>query len=188
MTRTGFAAAAAAITGACLLAATSAVPAFAQSGGCDQSGVRTISHRTSAAPATVVDVAASSNQFTTLVAAVQAAGLVPTLAGPGPFTVFAPTDAAFAKLPGGTVESLLRPENRAQLVRILTYHVVPGRITSDQLAGRTTRARAVSGQNLTVDGRTGVRVNGSTVTRADIQAGNGVVHVIDTVLLPPATH
>jgi uncharacterized surface protein with fasciclin (FAS1) repeats len=192
MTRTGFAAAAAAIAGACLLgttlAATLAAPALAHSGGCEQSGVRTISNRTPAAPATVVDVAASSNQFTTLVAAVQAAGLVPTLTGPGPFTVFAPTDAAFAKLPGGTVESLLRPENRDQLVRILTYHVVPGRITSDQLAGRTTRTRAVSGQNLAVDGRTGVRVNGSTVIRADIQAGNGVVHVIDTVLLPPATH
>ena len=200
MTVKTIAAAAAAIAGLCLAAAAAPAAAVtataltAAAGDCErtagpgQAGLRTISTRAPATPATVVDVAASTADFSTLVAAVQAAGLVPTLTGPGPFTVFAPTNAAFAKLPGGTVESLLRPENRAELVRILTYHVVPGRITSGQLAGRTTTARSVAGASLAVDGRTGVRINGSTVIRADILAGNGVVHVIDTVLLPPPRH
>jgi uncharacterized surface protein with fasciclin (FAS1) repeats len=132
----------------------------------------------------IVDIAAANDQFSTLVAAVTAAGLVDTLKSPGPFTVFAPTNAAFAALPAGTVDNLLKPENRDQLVKVLTYHVVPGRITSDQLAGQRLNVATVQGQNLHVDGRNGVRVNRSTVTSADILASNGVIHVIDRVLLP----
>lgn len=132
----------------------------------------------------IVDVAASNDQFSTLVAAVQAGGLVETLKGDGPFTVFAPTNAAFAKLPAGTVESLLEPENRAQLVSILTYHVVPGAVTSDQLAGQRLTVETVQGQTVHIDGRDGVTVNGANVTTADITASNGVIHVIDEVLLP----
>jgi uncharacterized surface protein with fasciclin (FAS1) repeats len=132
----------------------------------------------------IVDVAASAGQFNTLVAAVQAAGLVDTLKSPGPFTVFAPTDAAFAALPAGTVETLLLPENRDQLVSILTYHVVSGAITSDQLVGQRLAVDTVQGQSVHVDGRHGVRVNNATVVQADIIASNGVIHVIDTVLLP----
>ena len=132
----------------------------------------------------IVDIAASSDQFGTLVAAVQAAGLVDTLKGPGPFTVFAPTNAAFAALPPGTVDSLLRPENRDQLVSILTYHVVPGAVTSDQLAGQRLDVATVQGQAVHIDGRNGVHVNNARVTQADILASNGVIHRIDRVLLP----
>ena len=132
----------------------------------------------------IVDIAASNDDFSTLVAAVQAAGLVETLKGDGPFTVFAPTNDAFAALPDGTVETLLMPENKDQLVKILTYHVVPGRVTSDQLAGKRLRVGTVQGQDLHVDGRNGVHVNQSRVTSADIQATNGVIHAIDKVLLP----
>ena len=132
----------------------------------------------------IVDIAASNDDFSTLVAAVTAAGLVETLKGDGPFTVFAPTNAAFAKLPAGTVESLLEPANRDTLVSILTYHVVPGAVTSDQLAGKRLNVTTVQGGTVHVDGRNGVKVNNATVTAADIMATNGVVHVIDTVLLP----
>jgi uncharacterized surface protein with fasciclin (FAS1) repeats len=132
----------------------------------------------------IVDVAASNGSFTTLVAAVQAAGLEDTLRSPGPFTVFAPTDAAFAALPAGTVENLLLPENKDQLVSILTYHVVPGNVTSDQLAGKRMDVATVQGETVHIDGRNGVKVNRSNVTAADIAASNGVIHVIDRVLLP----
>ena len=132
----------------------------------------------------IVDIAASNDDFSTLVAAVSAAGLVDTLKGDGPFTVFAPTNDAFAKLPAGTVESLLEPENIDQLTAILTYHVVPGNITSDQLAGQRLNVATVNGATVHVDGTDGVMVNSSTVTAADITASNGVIHVIDTVLLP----
>ncbi|MEL7343672.1 MAG: fasciclin domain-containing protein [Pseudomonadota bacterium] len=132
----------------------------------------------------IVDIAASNDDFSTLVAAVSAAGLVDTLKGDGPFTVFAPTNAAFAKLPAGTVESLLEPENIDQLTAILTYHVVPGAVTSDQLAGQRLNVATVNGATVHVDGTDGVTVNSSTVTAADIMASNGVIHVIDTVLLP----
>jgi uncharacterized surface protein with fasciclin (FAS1) repeats len=137
---------------------------------------------------TIVDVAVGAGQFQTLVAAVQAAGLAPTLMGDGPFTVFAPTDAAFSRLPGGTVENLLRPENRSQLARILSYHVVSGRVTSDQLAGRQIRPATVAGPTVAVDGRDGVTVNNARVVQADVRASNGVIHVIDRVLMPPARH
>lgn len=132
----------------------------------------------------IVDIAASNDDFSTLVAAVTAAGLVETLKGDGPFTVFAPTNAAFDALPAGTVESLLEPANRDQLVSILTYHVVPGAVTSDQLAGQRLNVATVQGDTVHVDGTNGVTVENATVTTADILATNGVIHVIDTVLLP----
>ena len=132
----------------------------------------------------IVDTAVSAGSFNTLVAAVQAAGLVETLKGPGPFTVFAPTDEAFAALPAGTVESLLRPENIDQLRAVLTYHVVPGKVTSDQLAGQRLSATTVQGSALPIDATAGVRVQNATVVQADVMAGNGVIHVIDGVLLP----
>ncbi|MBT8457589.1 MAG: fasciclin domain-containing protein [Rhodobacteraceae bacterium] len=132
----------------------------------------------------IVDIAASNEDFSTLVAAVTAAGLVETLKSDGPFTVFAPTNDAFAKLPEGTVESLLKPENRDTLVSILTYHVIPDAVTSDQLAGQRLNVATVQGDTVHVDGTYGVTVNDSTVTSADIIATNGVIHVIDTVLIP----
>ncbi len=132
----------------------------------------------------IVDIAASNGNFNTLVAAVTAAGLVDTLKGEGPFTVFAPTDAAFAALPAGTVDSLLLPENKDQLTAILTYHVVPGAVTSDQLAGQRLSSATVNGTEVHIDGTDGVTVENATVTTADIIASNGVIHVIDSVLLP----
>lgn len=132
----------------------------------------------------IVDIAASNGSFNTLVAAVTAAGLVDTLKSEGPFTVFAPTDDAFAALPAGTVDSLLLPENKDQLVAILTYHVVPGAVTSDQLAGQHLDVATVNGAEVRVNGSNGVKVNDATVTTADIIASNGVIHVIDSVLLP----
>jgi uncharacterized surface protein with fasciclin (FAS1) repeats len=137
-----------------------------------------------AAKADIVDTAVAAGQFKTLAAALQAAGLVDTLKGKGPFTVFAPTDAAFAKLPAGTVENLLKPENKAQLAAILTYHVVPGSVKSKALAGKQLSPATVQGQTVAVDGRKGVTVNGAKVISADVMASNGVIHVIDTVLLP----
>ena len=134
----------------------------------------------------IIDIASSNDDFSTLVAAVSAAGLAETLKGDGPFTVFAPTHAAFAALPAGTVEDLLKPENKDKLVAILTYHVVPGAVTSDQLAGQRLDVATVQGANVHIDGRNGVKVNRSRVTTADIIASNGVIHVIDRVLLPPS--
>jgi uncharacterized surface protein with fasciclin (FAS1) repeats len=132
----------------------------------------------------IVDIASSNEDFSTLVAAVSAAGLVDTLKGDGPFTVFAPTNAAFAALPAGTVEDLLKPENKDKLIAILTYHVVPGAVTSDQLVGKRMDVATVQGQTVHIDGRNGVKVNKVRVTTADIMASNGVIHVIDKVLLP----
>jgi uncharacterized surface protein with fasciclin (FAS1) repeats len=140
---------------------------------------------TQAKAADIVETAASAGNFTTLLAAVEAAGLADVLKGEGPFTVFAPTDAAFEKLPEGTVESLLEPRNREQLQEILTYHVVPGRIMSSDLAGQSTTAETVEGGELEIDATgSGVMVEGATVTQADIAASNGVIHVIDQVMLP----
>jgi uncharacterized surface protein with fasciclin (FAS1) repeats len=132
----------------------------------------------------IVDTAVSAGQFNTLVAAVQAADLVDTLKGEGPFTVFAPTDEAFAKLPDGTVENLLKPENKSQLVAILTYHVVPGKIMSTDIAGQKTQVGTVQGSELTVDATSGVKVDDATVVAADIEASNGVIHVINAVVMP----
>lgn len=137
--------------------------------------------------ADIVDTASQSDQFKTLVAALKAGGLVETLKGKGPFTVFAPTDEAFAKLPAGTLDSLLLPENKPKLVKILTYHVIPGKVVSADLAGKIVKPKTVQGKKLTVNGKQGgVLVNKATVTKADIEADNGVIHVIDQVLLPPA--
>ena len=133
----------------------------------------------------IVDTAVKAGSFNTLVAAVKAAGLVETLKSKGPFTVFAPTDEAFAKLPKGTVEDLLRPENKAKLASILTYHVVPANVKSGALGGKVQYVRTVQGYGVKVDGRNGVRINGATVTKADIVTDNGVIHVVDKVLLPP---
>lgn len=133
----------------------------------------------------IVDTAVAAGDFTTLVAAVEAAGLVDTLKGEGPFTVFAPTDAAFAALPNGTVETLLKPENKDQLVSILTYHVVPGAVMSSDLTDGMTAA-TVQGANVTFTLEGGAKVNDANITTADIAASNGVIHVIDKVIMPPA--
>jgi len=132
----------------------------------------------------IVDTAAAAGSFKTLVSAVKAAGLVDTLKGPGPFTVFAPTDEAFAKLPAGTVESLLKPENKGKLVSILTYHVVPGKVMSADIMGKTLKAKTVEGSNVSIDATNGVMVDGAKVATADIEASNGVIHVIDAVIMP----
>jgi len=131
----------------------------------------------------IVDTAAGNNGFDTLVAAVTAAGLVDTLKGDGPFTVFAPTDEAFAALPAGTVENLLKPENKDQLIAILTYHVVPGKVMSTDLSDDMTAA-TVQGGTLMIDLDNGVMVNDASVVSADIEVSNGVIHVIDKVILP----
>jgi uncharacterized surface protein with fasciclin (FAS1) repeats len=135
-----------------------------------------------AAPADIVDTAIAAGSFTTLVKAVQAAGLVDTLKGPGPFTVFAPTDEAFAKLPPGTIEGLLA--DKAKLTAVLTYHVVAGAVTAKDVAALQT-ATSLQGAALKIDTSSGVKINDATVTKADVTATNGVIHVIDTVLLPP---
>jgi uncharacterized surface protein with fasciclin (FAS1) repeats len=140
---------------------------------------------TAAQAADIVDTAASAGQFETLVAAVQAAGLVETLKGEGPFTVFAPTDEAFAKLPAGTVENLLKPENQDQLVEILTYHVVPGKTMSSDIAGQELEVETVQGETIAIDAANGaVMINDAQVVQADIETDNGVIHVIDTVIMP----
>ncbi len=132
----------------------------------------------------IVDTAVSAGQFTTLVAAVKAAGLVDTLKGDGPFTVFAPTDAAFAKLPSGTVEALLKPENRKKLQNILKYHVVAGKVTAAN-AAKLTSAETVEGQKIAIKAANGgVMINNAKVVKADIMTSNGVIHVIDSVLIP----
>jgi uncharacterized surface protein with fasciclin (FAS1) repeats len=131
----------------------------------------------------IVDTAAAAGSFKTLAAALEAAGLVGTLKGAGPFTVFAPTDAAFAKLPAGTVESLLQPENRDKLRRILSYHVVAGKVMAAD-AMKLRSAKAVSGDTITITAGNGVKVDDANVVKADIAASNGVIHVIDSVILP----
>ena len=135
--------------------------------------------------ADIVDTAAKAGQFNTLAAALTAGDLIVVLKGDGPFTVFAPTDEAFKKLPPGTVENLLKPENKAQLVKILTYHVVPGKVMSSALAGKKTEAKTVEGEMVMVDATvSGVTVNNAKVVTADVAADNGIIHVIDTVLIP----
>ena len=134
----------------------------------------------------IVDTAVSAGQFKTLAAALGAAGLIDTLNGTGPFTVFAPTDDAFAKLPAGTAEELLKPENKGKLTAILTYHVVAGNVMATDVV-KLTEAKTLNGMmvKVKVNGHT-VMINDATVTWADIAASNGVIHVIDSVLLPPA--
>ena len=134
----------------------------------------------------IVDTAVAAGQFKTLAAALGAAGLVDTVKGAGPFTVFAPTDAAFAKLPAGTVENLLKPENKAQLTAILTYHVVPGKVMAADVV-KLKEAKTVNGKMLHVKvNGANVMINDAKVTSTDIVASNGVIHVIDSVVLPQA--
>lgn len=136
--------------------------------------------------ADIVDTAVGAGQFNTLVAAVQAAGLVETLKGDGPFTVFAPTDEAFAKLPAGTVEELLKPENKDKLVAVLTYHVLPGKVMYADVQGKVVEATTVEGATVMVDGTySGPKVNDANIVAPDVAADNGVIHVIDAVILPP---
>ena len=165
-----------------LVVALSTPVAFAEPAG--GSGAAKSSNTNTQARVDIVDTAVRAGQFKTLAAALKAAGLVDTLKGDGPFTVFAPTDAAFAALPKGTVESLLKPENREKLVAILTYHVVPGRVTAAQVAGMDA-ATTVQGSAVAIRESGGaVTVNGARVVSADVAASNGVIHVIDKVLLP----
>jgi uncharacterized surface protein with fasciclin (FAS1) repeats len=132
----------------------------------------------------IVETAVAAGDFKTLATALQAAGLVDTLKGAGPFTVFAPTDEAFAKLPAGTVEDLLKPENKQKLVSILTYHVLPGDVMAKDVV-KLSEAKTVNGKDLKIMAQGGkVMVEGANVTKTDIQCSNGVIHVIDSVLLP----
>ena len=149
-------------------------------------GIAASSTMARAAEKDIVDTAVSAGEFKTLAAALGTAGLVDTLKGAGPFTVFAPTDAAFAKLPAGTVENLLKPENKDQLTAILTYHVVAGKVMAADVV-KLSEAKTVNGApvKIAVNGDK-VMVNDATVSAADVTASNGVIHVIDTVLLPPA--
>ena len=132
----------------------------------------------------IVDVAVSNGSFNTLVAAAKAGGLVETLKSKGPFTVFAPTDAAFAALPKGTVETLLKPENKAKLVAILKHHVLAGAVPSEAIAGKKLSPATVNGTKLNIDATNGVTVSGAKVVIADVKASNGIIHVIDKVLIP----
>jgi len=133
--------------------------------------------------ADIVDTAIAAGSFSTLVKAVQAAGLVDTLKGPGPFTVFAPTDEAFAKLPAGTLDAVLA--DKAKLTAILTYHVVPGKVLAKDVVGLNGKAaKTVQGGELTIDTTNGVKIGGANVVKTDIETSNGVIHVIDTVLIP----
>lgn len=144
--------------------------------------VQTVAYKAEAKD--IVDTAVGAGDFTTLVAAVKAAGLVETLKGEGPFTVFAPTDAAFGKLPAGTVEDLLKPENKEKLVAILTYHVVPGKVMAADVV-KLTEAKTVQGKAAKIKVEDGtVMVDGAKVVKTDIPCSNGVIHVIDAVILP----
>ena len=147
-------------------------------------GALAISAPLHAADKDIVDTAVGAGSFKTLAKALQAAGLVETLKGRGPFTVFAPTDEAFAKLPAGTVENLLKPENKAKLAAILTYHVVPGKVTAAQVM-KMTSAKTVNGQQLTIAANgAGVMIEDANVVKTDVSASNGVIHAIDTVMMP----
>lgn len=161
----------------------------AQSSNCtaNTAKAKKVSYRKASQPqaSDIVDTAVAAGNFTTLATALEAADLITTLKGAGPFTVFAPTDAAFAKLPKATLESLLKPENKAKLVKILTYHVVPGKVLAADVV-KIKSAKTVQGQSVKIRAKGGkVVLNGnSNVTQTDIQTSNGVIHVIDTVLMP----
>ena len=132
----------------------------------------------------IVDTAVAAGSFKTLVAAVTAAGLGATLKGTGPFTVFAPSDDAFAKLPAGTVDELVKPASKDKLTKILMLHVMPGKVMAADVTGKTLTPKSAGGEELHVDGTNGVVVNGAHVTQADIVCSNGVIHVIDAVMMP----
>lgn len=133
----------------------------------------------------IVDTALAAGNFSTLAAALGAAGLLATLKGDGPFTVFAPTDEAFAKIPSETITQLLLPENKEKLTAILLYHVVPGKVTASEVV-KLTSAKTVQGSPIKVNAEGGVKINDANVTTADVEATNGVIHIIDSVLMPPA--
>jgi len=176
--------AASAVADDCPVAAAQNAKAMAQAKAQAQAHVQTVAFN--ADRKDIVDTAVGAGSFKTLVAAVQAAGLVETLKGKGPFTVFAPTDEAFAKLPAGTVESLLKPENKEKLVAVLTYHVVPGKVMAADVV-KLTEAPTVQGSKAkvkVVDGT--VMIDNAKVVKTDIETSNGVIHVIDAVILPPA--
>ncbi|MTJ48538.1 fasciclin domain-containing protein [Dolichospermum sp. UHCC 0259] len=157
------------------------VPTFAESQSAPRSKKPDISTTN---VGTIIDVASSNSSLKTLVTAIKAAGLVETLSGQGPFTVFAPTDAAFAALPKGTLEKLLKPENKGTLVKILTYHVVPGAVYAKDI--KSGAVKTVEGQPVDIQAEKGVvSVGNAKVTKADVKASNGVIHVINKVLLPP---
>lgn len=158
-----------------------AAPAFA--GNCGSYGKQVAANYTTVEKSDIVATAQAAGQFGTLLAAAEAAGLVGALQGEGPLTVFAPTDAAFAKLGDETIANLLLPENKDQLAGILKYHVISGKVKSEDLAGQTLTATTLNGI-VNVDGTNGVKVNDATVIQADIMASNGVIHVVDTVLIP----
>ncbi len=130
----------------------------------------------------IVDTAAKAGSFKTLIAAVTAADLVDTLKGAGPFTVFAPTDDAFKKLPAGTVDNLMRPENKGKLISLLKHHVVSGKVTAADIGKTSMQRRSVGGSDIAIDGSNGVTADGAKVTTADVMATNGVIHIVDTVL------
>lgn len=134
----------------------------------------------------IVDTAVDAGQFEMLVTAAKAAGLVDTLKGEGPFTIFAPTDQAFAALPDGTVQSLLQPENKDKLTAILTYHVIPGKVMSSDIAGQQLTQATVQGEMVDINAKDGVMIQDAHVLQADIEASNGVIHIIDKVILPEA--
>lgn len=161
-----------------------AAPVYAESACSSKAKATAASSEAESKPKDIVDTAVAAGSFKTLAAALGAAGLVDALKGPGPFTVFAPTDAAFAKLPAGTVEDLLKPENKEQLVAILKYHVVPGKVLAADVTGLK-KATTLSGKDVKIDTKSGVVVGGAKVSATDIEASNGVIHVIDSVMLPP---
>ncbi|MBD3676561.1 MAG: fasciclin domain-containing protein [Planctomycetaceae bacterium] len=167
------------------MALTLAVSLAAYAGSCKDSAKTTATQKVAAKkPADIVDTAASVDDFSTLVAAVKAAGLVETLKGDGLFTVFAPTNEAFAKLPEGTLESLLKPENKKKLVSILTYHVVPGKVMAKDVVGLSS-AKTVQGSTIDIAVKDGtVMIDNAKVVKTDIETSNGVIHVIDSVILP----
>ncbi len=143
-----------------------------------------VAARAEAPTKNVVEIAAGNKDFSTLVTAVKAAGLAETLSGAGPFTIFAPTNEAFAKLPAGTVEELLKPENKAKLAAILTYHVIPGKVLAADV--KAMKVKTVNGAEATITTEGGVKVDKAKVVKTDIVGTNGVIHIIDTVLMPPA--
>jgi uncharacterized surface protein with fasciclin (FAS1) repeats len=173
------------ITGMMTFATLGAVMAPMASAGVHEATSATTTAETPKAAGDIVDVAVANGNFNTLADLLGKAGLVETLKGKGPFTVFAPTDAAFAKLPKETLDSLVLPENAAKLKSILTYHVVDKKVTAADIAGKKLDVKTVEGQKIEIDATSGmVKVNNATVTTADVAASNGVIHVIDTVLLP----
>lgn len=173
-----------AVAGSCGSKASAGDDKVMQAAGYGSTGASAAQKTADAKSMDIVQTAISAGSFKTLVAAVQAAGLVETLQGKGPFTVFAPTDEAFAKLPKGTVEDLLKPENKQKLISILTYHVVSGAVQSGDVV-KLSSARTVQGQNVGIKVADGsVMINNAKVVKADVPASNGVIHVIDTVILP----